>query len=113
MKEILPTQLKPKSRKFVFAIWEIKTLPDDLDEFHISCGTDDDSQAIGYFLDDKDAKLLIESITGQQDVNYRVMLFAPSCDLQQHENYWLSPSLVGDQEAIDFGITNCSKLIKI
>ena len=105
MKHNLLTQHNSKSqRKIVFAIWEIKTLPDDLDEFHISCGADDDSQDDGYFMYNKGAKLLIERITGLSDINYRITLIAPSRCLQRYKDYWLSPNQVDGQDAKDFGI---------
>ena len=78
---------RPKG-KFVFAIWEIETLPHDLDEFHISCGTDDDNQSDGYFIDSKGAKLLIEKVSSCSDsnyrINYRVKLICPSLGLQRY-----------------------------
>lgn len=96
-----------KSKK-VFAVWECKELPEDLGEFHVSAGADDDDQGDGYFHDDKGASLNITSITGREDVSFRVELTSPARNIQRYKDYWLSPNQIdtapGTGDAIDFGI---------
>jgi hypothetical protein len=93
--------------KYAFAKWKLKSLPEDLNDFHISQGEDDDSQGIGYFIDDKGASLTINHKNGF----YYVELRAPSCGLEKHKEYWLSPSCPTDDEieAHDFGIKEFKK----
>lgn len=87
--------------KYAYAKWRLKSLPDELSDFHISQGENDNDQGIGYFPNDKGARL---TITHKRGLFY-VELYSPSCGLEKHKEYWLSPSCPDEEtEAYDFGI---------
>lgn len=87
--------------KQVFARWEnVQTLPDDIGEIHISCGVGD-AQWDGFFITDRGACM---TITYKPD-GYEITFTAPSCEIETHEGYWLSPCPLGEDEAeaVEFG----------
>lgn len=90
-----------------FADWIVKTLPEDLDDFHISAGIDSEKdniedQVSGYFPHDKGSTL---AITRGLDGLWQVRLSADTQGLEMQDGYWLSPSLIDDEiEAVNFGM---------
>jgi hypothetical protein len=122
-----PAPIQRPSQTHVYASWLIAAddMPEDLDDFHISCGqnneAEDDDQFDGFFpLSDAGAALTIEDskITTQladgetlETAGFTVTFTAPAAplfDAVQFEdgfNYWLSPNSVGQAEA-DFGLCN-------
>ncbi len=86
----------------VFAKWtNVKSLPEDISEIHISCGVDDD-QWVGFHIDGQGASLTIKPTN---ESLWEITFTAPSDGLEDNAGYWLSPSLINDEtEADDFGI---------
>lgn len=86
--------------KAVFAQWTLETLPEDLGEFHISCGAGD-AQWSGFFHTDAHARLVINACIEGFDVT----LYAFSEGIEKEADYWLSPNAInGEIEARDFGL---------
>lgn len=82
-----------------YAKWVLETLPDEIDDFHISCGVGDE-QWDGYFVSDPRAKLTIK----HKSNGYHVKLTAPTQGLENEKGWWLSPSCPHGREAVEFGI---------
>jgi hypothetical protein len=86
--------------KAVFAQWTLETLPEDLGEFHISCGIKDE-QWEGFTHEDAHARLVISSVIEGFDVT----LYCFSEGIENHPDYWLSPNAInGETEAKAWGI---------
>lgn len=84
----------------IYAVWTVPALPEDLGEFHVSCGAGD-NQLDGFFHDSTSARLVISATIDGFDVT----LYAPSEGIEKEADYWLSPNAInGEVEARAFGL---------
>ena len=94
--------------RIVFAVWILEELPASLDEFHISCGEDDEDQQDGFFPSDNGARLTIicrDDGTKYKYARYKVHLEVPDRrGITAKRGHWLSPNPINEKhEAASFG----------
>jgi hypothetical protein len=83
----------------IFAEWRVRKLPDEISDIHISCGVAR-SQHLGFSLENKGSSLFIEN---KKDGFY-IKFICFDNGLTDEEDWWLSPSLINEEEAMEFGI---------
>jgi hypothetical protein len=83
----------------IFAEWRVMKLPDEISDIHISCGVGR-SQYPGFFQENKGSSLFIE----HREDGFYIKFTCLDNGLTDEEGWWLSPSLINDEEAIEFGI---------
>jgi len=98
--EVLTVGKPKKPKSYVYAVWTVDELPEDMDDFYIQCGAGETDWE-PFSKDDKGAKLEIENLGN----GFRVKFSAPSQGIEKRKAYWLSPALINDEhEASDWGI---------
>lgn len=89
-----------RAYRVAWAEWVLDTLPECLDEFHISCGRSDEDQQEGFFLENG----------GRLHIEYSDRLYTVRLECRDRggvtalKGHWLSPNQInGAVDANDFG----------